>query len=136
MRVGQFTVLARRTGGVNDGGELRRGVTQPLERRDKMPDEYDKSQETVLKTIKVNDFDGKPEWGGTIVEIYRYQQQKPKVRFTRWYVPRGSRDPEISNFISISGSQGLKLLGQLLIKISEEFERRERETEPEPGCRT
>lgn len=91
--------------------------------------EYNKNDEKVLNSFKINDFNNKPEWGGTIVEIYQYQSQKPKVRLTRWYTPKGSNETKISNFVSISGIDGLKTLGGALIKIAESMEEKNKQNQ-------
>lgn len=58
-------------------------------------------KDRVLHSHEIPDYDNKPEWGGTIIEITQYEEQRPKVSLKRYYFDKTTGEKRISGYIDL-----------------------------------
>jgi predicted Abi (CAAX) family protease len=62
---------------------------------------YDKSSEKVLHSLEIPDYEGKPEWGGTVLQAVQYMDKQPQVVLSRYRVDKATGEKKYLPFISI-----------------------------------
>ena len=62
---------------------------------------YDKSQEKVVHAQEVPDYEGKPEWGGTVLQTVQYMDKQPQIVLQRYRIDKTTGEKKYLPFISI-----------------------------------
>ena len=62
---------------------------------------YNKDDEKVLHTKEIPDYDGKPEWGGSVLEAVQYLDKKPNVVLKRYRVSKDTGEKSVVPFVTI-----------------------------------
>ena len=74
---------------------------------------YDNSKEKVLHSKEVPFWDGKPEWGGAILQAVQYEDRQPQIVLKQYRVDRNSGEKKIYPFISLPASSMGKISGEM-----------------------
>lgn len=74
---------------------------------------YDKSKEKTLTSREVPDYEGKPEWGGSVLKAVQYEDKKPMIVVERYRVDRNTGEKKFFPFVSIPSSAIPKLTADM-----------------------
>jgi len=91
---------------------------------------YDKSQEKVLHTQEIPDYEGKPEWGGTVLQAVQYMDKQPQVVLQRYRIDKATGEKKYLPFISIPAGAIVRVtaeMARLASSIETNYPKRPRE---------
>lgn len=62
---------------------------------------YDKSLEKVIQSKEIADYEGKPEWGGTVLQAVQYMDKQPQIVLSRYRIDKATNEKKYLPFVSM-----------------------------------
>jgi hypothetical protein len=75
---------------------------------------YDKSLEKAVHTQEIPDWEGKPEWGGTVLQAVQYMDKQPQVVLQRYRVDKATGEKKYFPFISIPACAVVRVTAEMV----------------------
>ena len=75
---------------------------------------YDKSSEKVLHSLEIPDYEGKSEWGGTVLQAVQYKDSQPQVVLSRYRVDKATGEKKYLPFVSIPACAVVRVTAEMV----------------------
>ncbi len=79
---------------------------------------YDKSLEKVVNAQEIPDYEGKPEWGGTVLQAVQYMDKQPQVVLQRYRHDKATGEKRFFPFISIPAGAIVRVTAEMVSMAS------------------